>query len=64
MDFKISLERFMSCVCRPYEKTRKVTVVDKVRDWKGWLAKSGKHLFGIGGPTAPRVFEMQRRGGA
>ena len=58
--FAACLRKFLSRIGRPHERIHFVHRVDRVRDWKGLLAHMGRHLRGIGGPNAPKVFEFSK----
>jgi len=62
-DFQKSLQHFAENLQRPFERLRRVVMVDKVRDWKTHVEYIPKRVVGIAGPTAPRVFDMVRREG-
>eukprot|EP00959_Pyramimonas_sp_CCMP1952_P376301 7882029-Pyramimonas_sp.AAC.2 len=49
---------------RPFESRRYVWKLDNARHWKPWLQKMLKVVTGIGGPTAPHVFNFQRGEGS
>ena len=61
-DFRDGMQKFANLLVRP-EKHRRVIIHEKIRDWKGYLYNIPKRVTGISGPTAPRVFNMLRRGG-
>ncbi len=46
---------------RPHEPVKSAFKLDHVRDWKSWLARGGKRISGIFGPSAPHWFEFVRR---
>jgi hypothetical protein len=62
--FRVSLFKFLGSLKRPNENEHRCVIVDKVRDWKAYLSTTQKHVAGIGGPSAPRVFEMVLRSGS
>ena len=57
-DFATCLEAFLKRMQRPHEKLHYVRRVDKVRDWKSFFLTMERHLRGIGGPKAPKVYEF------
>lgn len=52
------LQKFLQRVDRPHEPLKIVRRLDTVRDWKTHLQLLNRHLRGIGGPRAPKVFEF------
>ena len=46
---------------RPHEALKSCFKMDYIRDWKSWLAKCGKKVVGIFGPSAPHWFEFRQR---
>jgi len=62
-DFVLELQRFLHQLGRQHEKLNYVIAMNNIRDWKSWLECLGKKLVGIGGPSAPHVFEFCRREG-
>ena len=56
--FATCLEAFLKRMQRPHEKLHYVRRVDKVRDWKSFFLTMERHLRGIGGPKAPKVYEF------
>lgn len=46
---------------RPHERLKVSFKLDTIRDWKSWLAASGKRITGLLGPAAPHVLEFVRR---
>ncbi len=62
-DFIKCFEDFFEKLKRPHEPVACVRRIDHIRDWKGYFASMGRHLCGIGGPSAPKVFNFIRRKG-
>ena len=62
-DFRSALDKIVKALRRPHERFVEVLVVNRIRNWKEHLEKLCVHVSGIGGPTAPKVFEcIQRKG--
>lgn len=59
--FASVIQYWLEKLPRPYEAGRFVCRLDRVRNWKEWLAHLGKKITGIFGPRAPHVFEFIRR---
>ena len=61
--FVASIKTWLQQIKRPHEPHRFVVKLDQIHDWKTWLGKLGRHIVGLGGPSAPHVFELVRRNG-
>ena len=62
-DFRSALDKIVKSLHRPHEKFAEVLVVNRVRNWKDHLASLSVQVSGIGGPSAPKVFECIKRKG-
>ncbi len=63
-DFVKGINRFLQVLVRPYEKRfRLVLRMDRIRNWKSYLHQLGVRIEGIGGPSAPHVFDFIKRCG-
>lgn len=63
-EFETSLNEFLAQLNRPHEPLHYVWRINHVRNWKVWLEQLGKKLGGIGGPSAPHVYEFAARRGS
>lgn len=59
-DFEKCMLAFSARANRPHEKNYYVKRVDQVRNWKQHLASMNRHLRGIGGTKAPKVFQFTK----
>ena len=59
-DFQTCMTAFSARAYRPHEKNYYVKRVDQVRSWKEHLACMKRHLRGIGGASAPKVFQFTK----
>jgi hypothetical protein len=62
-DFRSALYKILRSLNRPHENIAEVCVVNRVRNWKDNLCNLNVQVSGIGGPTAPKVFEFVKRKG-
>jgi hypothetical protein len=63
-DFATGLSSFLGKIRRPHEPLSIVRRMDSIRDWKSHLLKIPRHLAGIGGPRAPKVYEFMKPSGS
>ena len=62
-DFIHCFEEFFEKLKRQHEPVAVVRRIDHIRDWKGYFESANRHLCGIGGPSAPKVFNFIYRKG-